>query len=240
MRVGAILRRLRAPALATGGRLSAGPILIDKMAHRVFVDGEEVAFTTTEFRLLHTLIEREGRVQTRRNCSKRYGRRSPTCRPAPSICICSDCAASWAPRAAASRPCGEPATASGAPSQKRGACSTRERASSDGLASGAGSSHSRPCDNGATTWSLFIASTAAVTSQTRAGSSIARAPAVLKRRRPTTVPARAPNPRCTCRDPAHPRLSRFVEGILVTCRSLCRMGFRRPASLRDCDNGRLP
>jgi len=65
LRVGAILRRLRAPALATGGRLSAGPILIAKMAHWVFVDGEEVAFTTTEFRLLHTLIEREGRVQSR-------------------------------------------------------------------------------------------------------------------------------------------------------------------------------
>jgi len=65
LRVGAILRRLRAPALTTGGRLSAGPILIDKMAHRVFVDGEEVNFTTTEFKLLHTLIEREGRVQSR-------------------------------------------------------------------------------------------------------------------------------------------------------------------------------
>src|SRR5207249_7114544 len=56
LRVGAILRRLRAPALATGGRLSAGPILIDKMAHRVFVDGAEVNFTTTEFKLLNTLI----------------------------------------------------------------------------------------------------------------------------------------------------------------------------------------
>jgi two-component system phosphate regulon response regulator PhoB len=65
LRVGAILRRLRAPAQATGGRLSAGPILIDRMAHRVFVNGEEVHFTTTEFNLLHTLIEREGRVQTR-------------------------------------------------------------------------------------------------------------------------------------------------------------------------------
>ena len=65
LRVGAIIRRLRAPALATGGRLSAGPILIDKMAHRVFVDGEEVNFTTTEFKLLRTLIEREGRVQSR-------------------------------------------------------------------------------------------------------------------------------------------------------------------------------
>jgi two-component system phosphate regulon response regulator PhoB len=65
LRVGAILRRLQAPALATGGRLSAGPILIDKMAHRVFVDGVEIKVTTTEFGLLHTLIEREGRVQSR-------------------------------------------------------------------------------------------------------------------------------------------------------------------------------
>jgi len=35
LRVGAILRRLRAPAVAAGGRLSAGPILLDRTAHRV-------------------------------------------------------------------------------------------------------------------------------------------------------------------------------------------------------------
>ena len=65
LRVGAILRRLHAPAVATGGRLSAGPILVDQSAHRVTVGGKEVALTATEFRLLQTLIERLGRVQSR-------------------------------------------------------------------------------------------------------------------------------------------------------------------------------
>src|SRR5260370_34257115 len=64
LRVGAILRRLRAPALATGGRLSAGPILIDNMAHRVFVDGAAVNFPTPTFNLLHTLIAPQRPVHT--------------------------------------------------------------------------------------------------------------------------------------------------------------------------------
>jgi two-component system phosphate regulon response regulator PhoB len=65
LRVGAILRRLRAPAVAAGGRLSVGPILVDQTAHRVTVAGSEVNLTATEFKLLRTLLEREGRVQSR-------------------------------------------------------------------------------------------------------------------------------------------------------------------------------
>src|SRR5256885_8307681 len=48
LRVGAILRRLRAPAVAAGGRLSAGPILLDRTAHRVTVNGAEVELTRSE------------------------------------------------------------------------------------------------------------------------------------------------------------------------------------------------
>jgi two-component system phosphate regulon response regulator PhoB len=65
LRVGAILRRLRAPAVAAGGRLSVGPILMDNTAHRVTVAGAEINLTATEFKLLRTLLEREGRVQNR-------------------------------------------------------------------------------------------------------------------------------------------------------------------------------
>ena len=65
LRVGAVLRRLRAPAGAVGGRLSAGPILLDTAAHRLTLDGAEIVLTATEFKLLRTLLEREGRVQTR-------------------------------------------------------------------------------------------------------------------------------------------------------------------------------
>src|SRR5881397_2080889 len=65
LRVGAVLRRLAAPAVAAGGRIAAGAIVLDKTAHRVTVDGAEVELTATEFRLLRTLLEREGRVQSR-------------------------------------------------------------------------------------------------------------------------------------------------------------------------------
>jgi two-component system, OmpR family, phosphate regulon response regulator PhoB len=65
LRVGAVLRRLAAPAVATGGVLTAGSLMVDKGAHRVTVDGAEIELTVTEFKLLTTLLEREGRVQSR-------------------------------------------------------------------------------------------------------------------------------------------------------------------------------
>ena len=65
LRVGAILRRLAAPSVAAGSQLVAGPITIDRSAHRVLVDGNELVLTATEYKLLVTLIERRGRVQTR-------------------------------------------------------------------------------------------------------------------------------------------------------------------------------
>lgn len=65
LRVGAVLRRLAAPAVAAGGVLTAGPMQIDAAAHRVTVHGKEVELTATEFKLLRLLVERVGRVQTR-------------------------------------------------------------------------------------------------------------------------------------------------------------------------------
>lgn len=65
LRVGAVLRRLAAPAVAAGGLVTAGPIALDRAAHRVTVDGGEIELTATEFKLLRTLVEREGRVQSR-------------------------------------------------------------------------------------------------------------------------------------------------------------------------------
>ena len=70
LRIQAILRRL------TEGRDSAaaetepkamrfGPLTIDKAAHRVTVDDDVLALTSTEFSLLATLTERRGRVQSR-------------------------------------------------------------------------------------------------------------------------------------------------------------------------------
>ncbi len=65
LRVGAVLRRLGEPAVASGNKLVAGPLAIDRGAHRVTVDGREVELTATEYKLLVTLAERRGRVQSR-------------------------------------------------------------------------------------------------------------------------------------------------------------------------------
>ena len=64
LRVAAILRRV-----GTGGEaidsLHIGPIRIDRSAHRVWVEDEELELTPTEYKLLLMLAERRGRVQAR-------------------------------------------------------------------------------------------------------------------------------------------------------------------------------
>ncbi len=68
LRVRAILRRSQSderlvPHAET--MLRAGPLSIDKDAHQALLNGDPLVLTSTEFRLLVTLIERRGRVQTR-------------------------------------------------------------------------------------------------------------------------------------------------------------------------------
>ncbi len=65
LRVAAIIRRLAAPSTSSGSQLVAGSITVDRSAHRVTVDGQELLLTATEYKLLLTLLERRGRVQTR-------------------------------------------------------------------------------------------------------------------------------------------------------------------------------
>jgi two-component system phosphate regulon response regulator PhoB len=65
LRVQGLLRRLEAPAVASGATLTAGPITIDRAAHRVSLDGHDIELTSTEYKLLLTLVERRGRVQSR-------------------------------------------------------------------------------------------------------------------------------------------------------------------------------
>ena len=64
LRVGAILRRLGAAAVGADV-LSMGPLRIDRAAHQVSVEGADVELTPTEYKLLLTLAERRGRVQSR-------------------------------------------------------------------------------------------------------------------------------------------------------------------------------
>jgi two-component system phosphate regulon response regulator PhoB len=65
LRVTALLRRLAAPAVSHGSTLTAGPITVDRSAHRATLDGAELTLTATEYKLLLTLVERRGRVQSR-------------------------------------------------------------------------------------------------------------------------------------------------------------------------------
>jgi two-component system phosphate regulon response regulator PhoB len=65
LRVGAILRRTTAAAASPGDRLVIGPIVIDRAAHRVAIDGNAIELTPTEYKLLLMLAERRGRVQGR-------------------------------------------------------------------------------------------------------------------------------------------------------------------------------
>lgn len=68
LRVGAVLRRVRQqPPTRNGGKvLRIGPFVVDVEAKRAEVEGREMDLTPTEFRLLEVLMERRGRVQTRR------------------------------------------------------------------------------------------------------------------------------------------------------------------------------
>ncbi len=65
LRVAAVLRRIAAPAVVAGSNVVEGPLTIDRSAHRVTLEGEELQLTPTEYKLLVTLVERRGRVQTR-------------------------------------------------------------------------------------------------------------------------------------------------------------------------------
>ena len=68
LRVGAVLRRVQqAPPAGKGGKVvRVGPFTVDTGAARADVDGRELDLTPTEYRLLLTLMERRGRVQSRR------------------------------------------------------------------------------------------------------------------------------------------------------------------------------
>jgi two-component system, OmpR family, phosphate regulon response regulator PhoB len=68
LRVGAVLRRVQQhpPAVQGGQLLRAGPVTLDTGATRASVEGRPLVLTPTEYRLLLVLMERQGRVQSRR------------------------------------------------------------------------------------------------------------------------------------------------------------------------------
>jgi DNA-binding response OmpR family regulator len=62
-RIQAVLRRF--PVGEAGGAVVVGKVRVDPSRHQVTVGEEPVPFTATEFRLLHALVSRPGRVFTR-------------------------------------------------------------------------------------------------------------------------------------------------------------------------------
>lgn len=65
LRINAILRRSSAEGEPLPARVTFGVLTMDREAHRVWVEGEEVELTALEFKLLVTLYDRRDRVQTR-------------------------------------------------------------------------------------------------------------------------------------------------------------------------------
>lgn len=63
LRIKGLLRRSAPPE--GGSVVQVGGLRVDKLAHRVTVDGEEITLTALEFKLLVTLLDRRDRVQTR-------------------------------------------------------------------------------------------------------------------------------------------------------------------------------
>jgi len=64
LRVRSILRRTEPPP-SREDLVEFGVLRVDRGAHRVFVEDQEVHLTTLEFRLLTTLLERRNRTQSR-------------------------------------------------------------------------------------------------------------------------------------------------------------------------------
>ncbi len=65
LRVRAILRRAEVVESVSDETIRVGSLTIDPIEHRVQLLGEEIELTATEFRLLLTLAQRRGRVQSR-------------------------------------------------------------------------------------------------------------------------------------------------------------------------------
>jgi two-component system phosphate regulon response regulator PhoB len=65
LRVQAVLRRGRPEPESADAVVDFGRLRIDRGAHRVWVDAQEIELTALEFKLLVTLYDRRNRVQTR-------------------------------------------------------------------------------------------------------------------------------------------------------------------------------
>lgn len=65
LRVGLLLKRAAPAKPVEGSLITVGAVKLDAERHTVTVHDEPVDLTATEFKLLHILMERKGRVQSR-------------------------------------------------------------------------------------------------------------------------------------------------------------------------------
>jgi two-component system phosphate regulon response regulator PhoB len=65
LRVQSVLKRVSEGTPGQPRHLQTGGIVLDVDRHQAAVNGQDIELTATEFRLLHLLMERRGRVQTR-------------------------------------------------------------------------------------------------------------------------------------------------------------------------------
>ena len=64
-RLRAVLRRAAGPAADVGGRVTAGPLVLDAVRHEVTIGGRRVDLTPREFEVLKLLLAHPGRLVTR-------------------------------------------------------------------------------------------------------------------------------------------------------------------------------
>jgi two-component system, OmpR family, KDP operon response regulator KdpE len=64
-RLRAVLRRAGGPSADAGGRVAAGPLVLDVLRHEVTVAGHRVDLTPREFEVLRVLLAHRGRLVTR-------------------------------------------------------------------------------------------------------------------------------------------------------------------------------
>ncbi len=65
LRMRAVLRRTSGPS-PSADDINFGDLRVDHAAHQVWLNAEEIILTALEFKLLSTLMQRKGRVQTRK------------------------------------------------------------------------------------------------------------------------------------------------------------------------------
>ena len=103
LRIRAILRRGSRPGMGTA--LCRGALLLDVEAHRVTLDGQEVALTATEFRLLEDLMRHAGACVPVNSCSTRSGDIRSKATPVRWTRMSGVCGPNWVKKPPRSRPC---------------------------------------------------------------------------------------------------------------------------------------